>query len=291
MPRPVRVSAAPAKSSIRGVLQSAVWQLSDASDSARLDAEVLLADALGEPRHITFAHPEKRLDALSLARFQSLVRRRARGEPVAYITGNREFWSLPLSVSPDTLIPRPETELLVERALERFAPGSCLSVADIGTGCGAIALALAAERPEWTVVATDVSERALGVAAGNARHLGLARIEFRAGCFCAALAGARVDLLVSNPPYVAEDDPHLSTGDLRYEPYLALCGGRDGLRALDALIREAPASLERPGEILLEHGAAQARAVAALLATAGFEEISTACDYAGHARVTQAIIR
>jgi release factor glutamine methyltransferase len=254
--------------------------------TARLDAELLLAAALGVPRARLRSHPEAAAHPAAVARYLRLIGRRAAGEPLAYLTGRREFWSLDLAVSPAVLIPRPETELLVERALALRAAGGGALV-DLGTGCGAIALALARERPGWRVVATDVSEPALAIARANAATLGLERVEFRAGSWFEPLGAERFDLIVSNPPYVAADDPALSGPALRYEPRLALTPGADALECLRALARAAPAHLAPGGWLLLEHGADQGQAVRRELVLAGLRSVRSHCDLAGHERVTE----
>jgi release factor glutamine methyltransferase len=254
-------------------------------DSARRDAEVLLSHCLDRSRAWLYAWPEAEVSGDSLERFEHLLVRRQRGEPVAYLTGEREFWSLRLTVNPATLIPRPETETLVSRALALPLPGDA-AVADLGTGSGAIALALAAERPGWRVTGLDASADALAVAARNAQTNGLDRVEWLRSDWFGALAGRRFDLLVSNPPYVDADDPHLARGDLRFEPRSALVAPDGGLGDLTAIAREAPAHLLPGGWLLLEHGLDQAAALRALLAGAGFGAIATWQDLAGLDRVT-----
>ncbi|NUS38996.1 MAG: peptide chain release factor N(5)-glutamine methyltransferase [Lysobacter sp.] len=250
------------------------------------DAELLLAHALGASRSWLFAHGGDPLPAELEERFGALVARRGAGEPVAYLVGHRGFWSLDLIVTPDTLVPRPETELLVEVALERLPPARRLRVADLGTGSGAIALALARERPHAHVVATDASSAALAVARANAAHNQLGNVEFRAGDWCAPLGEARFDLIASNPPYIAEGDPHLTRGDLRFEPRAALASGRDGLDAIRRIVRDAPAHLLGGGWLLLEHGYDQGEAVRALLRDADFAEVATRQDLEARDRVT-----
>lgn len=259
-------------------------QLAEVSESPRLDAEVLLAAALGRPRSHLHAWPERMLEPEPAARFTAWLERRCSGEPVAYILGQREFWSLELEVTPDTLIPRPETELLVELALERLPANRSVTVADLGTGSGAIALALAVERPQARIVATDQSSAALAVARRNAQRLKIARIEFREGDWCAPLAGERFELIVANPPYVAAADPCWRAGELRFEPPAALISGEDGLDALRMIIATAPDDLQTGGWLLLEHGYDQGEATPALLRKRGFVEISDHRDTAGLSR-------
>ena len=251
------------------------------------EATLLLLHVLERPRAWLYAHDDALPQPEEAARFQDLVTRRMQGEPVAYLTGSRGFWTLELAVTPDTLIPRPETELLVEQALERLEADGIVRVADLGTGSGAIALAVAAERPGARVVATDRSEAALAVARANAAANGLGgRVEFRTGDWFAPLAGERYDLVASNPPYIAEGDPHLEQGDLRHEPPTALSSGHDGLDAIRAIVAAAPGHLLPGGWLLLEHGFDQGPAVRALLAAAGLAEVATVADLEGRDRVS-----
>lgn len=251
----------------------------------RADAEILLAHVLGCARGALAARDGETPDEPERRAFASLVERRARGEPVAYLTGHREFWSLDLAVTPEVLIPRPETELLVEWALEHLPAGAPARVLDIGTGSGAIALALARERPQAQLVASDLSEGALEVAQRNALRLEIANVTFvRGDLFGAIGATPGFDLIVSNPPYIAVDDPHLA--DLAFEPAVALTSGADGLEALRAIVADGPRFLAGGGWLLLEHGAEQGGAVRALLATAGFESVETRRDLAGLPRAT-----
>jgi len=258
----------------------------DAAASATLDAGLLLAHTLRTTRARLMSDGARALEPVALERYRLLIERRARGEPLAYLTGIREFWSLPLRVSRAVLVPRPETELLVERALAlRAAPEG--RVVDLGTGSGAIALALAHERPCWQVTATDISAAALAVARANAAQLALTGIDFRHGSWFAPLAGARFDLIVSNPPYVAADDPALADAVLAHEPRLALTPGADALRCLRQIARDAPQHLEPGGWLLLEHGAAQAAAVRHELVLAGCRYVRSHRDLAGHERITE----
>jgi release factor glutamine methyltransferase len=250
------------------------------------DAALLLAHVLQRPRAWLLAHGDAEVPADAARRFETLLARRADGEPVAYLTGRRGFWTFELQVGPATLVPRPETERLVELALERLPAGRASAIADLGTGSGAIALALALERPQARVVATDASADALAVARANAASLGIANIEFLEGDWFAPLAGRRFDLVASNPPYIALGDPHLGMGDLRHEPASALASGRDGLDAIRTIARDAPTHLVPGGWVLLEHGWTQGEAVRALLAAAGFAGVLTAQDLEGRDRVT-----
>jgi release factor glutamine methyltransferase len=245
------------------------------------EARLLLAKATGCSEASVLAHPEQRLTADAEARFLEFTARRTRGEPVAYILGEKEFFGLPLAVNPAVLIPRPETELLVELALTR-RPASLL---DLGTGSGAIALALKRHLPEARVVAVDESAAALEVARRNAAQLGLT-VEFRQGRWFEPVARERFDLIVSNPPYVAEVDPHLAQGDLRFEPRRALVAGADGLDAIREIVRLAAHYLNAGGWLLVEQGLGQDAAVRSLLQAAGLEEVRSWPDLSGIARVS-----
>ncbi len=258
--------------------------------SGRLDAEVLLAHVLQQPRSVLFADPERPATAAQASEYEALIERRAAGEPVAYLTGEREFWSLPLQVTPAVLIPRPETELVVERVLALLGqpPAATASrrVLDLGTGSGAIALALAAARPAWRITAVERSAAALLVAQQNAQRLGLAGVEFLAGDWFTPLARRRFDAICSNPPYIAAADAALAA--LHFEPPAALVAGATGLEALQQLIAGAPSHLERGGWLVLEHGAGQAAALAAALVASGYARVGCHCDLAGLDRVTEA---
>ncbi len=250
------------------------------------DAEILLVHVLGRPRGWLFAHDDVELDAAQDAAFERLVARRQAGEPVAYLTGTQGFWTLDLAVTPATLVPRSETELLVEQALAKIPAGAPWRLADLGTGSGAIALALAKERPRSRMVATDLSEDALAVARANAVRNGIGNVEFRAGSWLEPLQGEIFDLIAANPPYVADGDPHLAQGDLRFEPTLALSCGADGLNAIRTIAAAAPAILRPGGWLLFEHGFDQGAAVRALLDETGFVEVETMRDLEGRDRVT-----
>ena len=252
----------------------------------RIDAECLLAYAADRPRTWLFARAGDLPEPDVVERFKALVARRQAGEPVAYLTGTQGFWTLELQVSPATLIPRPETELLVELALARIAVDAGSRIADLGTGSGAIALAIAKERPHAAVVATDASTTALAVARRNAARNRIATVEFREGDWLAPLAGDTVDIIVSNPPYIAEGDPHLGEGDLRFEPPTALSSGTDGLDAIRRIVGDAPAHLPAGGWLLLEHGWDQGVAVRQLLKAAGFIAVETAQDLEARDRVS-----
>jgi release factor glutamine methyltransferase len=251
-----------------------------------LDAELLLAHVLSKTRAHLKAHPEHLPTPDQARRYTDLIERRAAGEPVAYILGYRDFWTLTLSVNPSVLVPRPETELLVERALE-LGPAGRARVADLGTGSGAIALALASERPEWAVIATDASQAALRTAQANAATLGLDRVTFLAGRWFEPLTGRRFELIASNPPYVSEGDAALQDATLQHEPQIALASGPDGLSALREIVQSAPDYLERRGWLILEHGSDQAAAVARELVGRGFGHVRSHRDLAGHERITE----
>ena len=269
------------------LLDEAVARLRD-SDSPRLDAEVLLAHVLGKSRAWLLAWPDRGVDAEAVARFADLITRRAEGRPVAYLTGRREFWSLDLAVDDTTLIPRPETELLVERALAWIPSAEQRLVADLGTGSGAVALAVASERPAGFVLATDVHFHTLERARHNATRLALHNVAFLCGDWLAPFAPRSLDLVISNPPYVADADPHLAQGDVRFEPRRALAAGGEGLDAIRIIARTADSVLKPGGHVLLEHGYDQAETVRALLRGAGFTDIATFSDLAGRPRVTEA---
>ncbi|MET0288697.1 MAG: peptide chain release factor N(5)-glutamine methyltransferase [Pseudoxanthomonas sp.] len=253
---------------------------------ARFEAEALLLHALGRERAWLFSHGSDPAEATVQAAFAALLERRLAGEPVAYLVGKRSFWTLDLQVTPATLIPRADTERLVELALERLPQGRALDVADLGTGSGAIALAIASERPQAKMLATDASAEALAVAQANAQAHALTNVHFALGSWFAPLAGRRFDLIASNPPYIESDDVHLQQGDLRFEPATALASGADGLDDLRVLTAGAPAHLLPGGWLLLEHGWNQGEAVRALMRQRGFTGVDTAQDLEGRDRVT-----
>jgi release factor glutamine methyltransferase len=267
-------------------IRHATHQLAASSPSPRLDAEVLLMHITGLARTALITHAQELLLPENEKRLHALLARRAHGEPVAYLTGKREFWSLDLCVTPDVLIPRPETELLVEQALAHIPDDAEWTVADLGTGSGAIALAIATERPHCHLIATDNAAAALAVARANATRLGIARVEFRQGEWLKPLAGMRFDVIVSNPPYVRANDPHLTQGDVRFEPESALIAGADGLDAIRRITADAVSGLRPGGWLLFEHGYDQAQAVRTLLETHGYDRIASCRDTAGHERVT-----
>lgn len=274
---------------LAATLRDAADQLTALGEGARREAELLLCHVLGKPLSYLRTHDDTVLDADQQQRFRVLLEKRKLGEPIAYLLGEREFWSLPFLVTPDTLIPRPETELLVELALQAgdaLAPAATpLSVVDLGTGSGVIALALASERPHWQLLATDASHAALRIAQKNARRLKRDNVEFLFGSWLTPLAGRRFHLIVSNPPYIASADPHLR--DLGFEPQSALVAGNDGLDDIRIIVREAPAHLHDGGWLLIEHGYDQGDAVRALFMAAGFAAVETRQDLGGNDRVTR----
>ncbi len=272
--------------SIESLLQSATARLRAVSDSARLDAELLLARSIDVPRSYLFAHPEDTLDEAALGRLERSLRRRIDGEPMAYITGTREFYSLELIVSPATLVPRPETELLVDVALRHIPRRVEWPILDLGTGSGAIALAIARDRPLCHVTAVDVSADALAVARENARQLTISNVEFVEGDWTQPVRGQEFQLIASNPPYVACGDAALDA--LRAEPTSALTAGPDGMEAIRTLARDCGSIIGDGGHLVLEHGAEQKRAVAETLSSYGWERIQCYDDYSGHPRVTSA---
>lgn len=259
----------------------------DTSDSPLLDAQILLCHATGATRTTLIAWPERTLSDDQQRLFESLIDKRRTGHPIAHIIGEREFWSLPLTVTPDTLVPRPDTELLVEVALGLLKGLSKPVIADLGTGTGAIALALGSERPDANIIATDRSQQALDVARSNARKLSLSNVEFALGNWYDALsANGSFDLIVSNPPYIRSDDPHLLEGDVRFEPEQALVSGTSGLDDIKILVHGGRDYLRKGGWLLLEHGYDQAEAVQDLLSDAGYEEVASRRDLGENLRAS-----
>jgi len=254
-------------------------------DSARRDTEILLCHCLGKPRSWLYTWPEATVEEPALSRFNALQTARLSGEPIAYLTGEREFWSLTLRVNSHTLIPRPETETLVEWALALDLPAQS-QVADLGTGSGAIALALASERSDWRVLAVDSSESALAVARENTQALGFAHVELLRSSWFERIEQRDFDLIVSNPPYVEEGDPHLVQGDLRFEPASALVAEHGGFADLQAIVTGSREYLREGGWLLLEHGYEQAAALRDLLWEGGFSCVESRSDLAGHERIT-----
>lgn len=272
---------------IREAIQQASKELAPSSESARLDAELLLCKILGKDRSYLFAWPEKELNTQQQTNFHSLVEQRLQGQPVAYLLGYREFWGMELEVTNATLIPRPDTELIVQLALERIAQQTAPKILDLGTGTGAIALALAKERPDADILAVDKSKAALEVAQRNQAKLGFANLKLlNSDWFNALPKYSHFDLIVSNPPYIAETDLHLSQGDVRFEPRSALSSGVQGLDDLNYLIQTAPTYLALNGWLLLEHGYDQGLAVTTLLKATGYTEVACYQDLAGNDRVS-----
>lgn len=274
---------------IRALLDEGAAKLARTCDEPRREAEVLLGAALGRSRAWLLANPDERvLDCEATDRYEAFLTRRALGEPVAYLLGEKEFWSLTLRVGPGVLVPRPETELVVERGLAHLPDGQELAVLDLASGSGAIALAIAHERPLCRIVATDVSAAAVRTTLANARRLGLdERVEVHKGEWFAPVAGRRFDLIVSNPPYIAACDPRVEPGVLRYEPGDALFSGPTGLEALQVIADGAPACLRPGGWLVVEHGDTQGAAARALFTEAGLEDVHTFRDLGGRERCTE----
>lgn len=275
--------------SIDTALVDVTHRLSEISDSARLDAEILLARSIDMPRSYIFAHPEDTLDEFALQRLNETVARRLAGMPMAYITGTKEFWSLELFVSPATLVPRPETELLVEHALREIPRKADWQILDLGTGSGAIAIAIARERPGCDIAAVDASADALAVAQQNVRQHDLPNVSCLLGDWTTPVADQSFHVIASNPPYVAAGDAALAALDA--EPDLALVAGDDGLDAIRTLARDCPTIIEDGGFLVLEHGNEQRDAVAEILKSEGWRDIACYDDYAGNPRVTTARIK
>jgi release factor glutamine methyltransferase len=276
--------SAPATRDVRALLRLGHEAL--AGDEAARETELLLMHALGVGRAWLFAHAEEAVETARIDAFLALLARRAAGEPVAYLLGEREFYGLRLQLSAATLIPRPETELLVDLALARLPRRAGLRVLDLGTGSGAIALALAHTRPELQVCASDASAAALAVASANAKALGLGRVEFRQGDWWAPWQDQRFDLAVSNPPYIEDTDPHLAQGDLRFEPRSALASGADGFDDIRRIIESAGDHLQPGGWLLFEHGYEQGQGARRLLQAAGFADVQSWLDLEDRERVS-----
>lgn len=270
---------------IQIALQQAHAELA-AVEQPQFEAQLLLASAMECDRAHLFAHPSQELTAKQAETFQQYCVRRRRGEPVAYLLGEWGFWNFSLQVSPTTLIPRPETELLVATALDLTPPHENMNILELGTGSGAIALAIASERPLCRVIAVDNSSQALIVASTNAERLQLANVSFIKSDWFAALNLQKFTVIVSNPPYIAQADPHLTRGDLRFEPQSALVAGEDGLAALRWIIQYAPNYLVASGWLCVEHGADQKQAVQELFQSSGFQKIRTFQDLNQLDRVT-----
>lgn len=275
------------------IKETLIWarsELADSSPSVPLDCELLLSFVLKQERIYLWTWPEKAISQHELLAFESLIEDRKNGVPIAYLLGKREFWGLPLSVTRDTLIPRPETELLVELVLGKATAEKKYRISDLGTGSGAIALALAHELAESTIVATDNSWAALSVAKQNAESLNINNVQFKQGSWCEPLSTADYDFIVSNPPYINKSDPHLKQGDVRYEPRSALVAEDQGIADIDAIIRQAPHHLKPGGMIAFEHGFEQAALVRDLLCKSGFSRVETIQDMAQLDRVTYGLL-
>jgi release factor glutamine methyltransferase len=275
---------------IANALAQASKEISAISTCAQLDAEVLLAHILQVPRSYFYTWPARVLTTEEQARFETVVKRKVHGEPVAYITGTREFWSLDFKVTADTLIPRPETELVVEIVLEKFNSQNSLVLADLGTGCGAIACAIASEKPEWKIHATDRVEPALAVARENARCLQLTNIIFAQGDWCEALPSITFDAIMSNPPYIAKDDSELNRDVIESEPHAALFADEHGYKDIRQIINGAKGYLKTGGYLIIEHGSQQAIQVRQLFINAGYTGIQLYKDIANRDRVTAACL-
>jgi release factor glutamine methyltransferase len=268
---------------LQAIIRNAAAQLEFITPTPMLEAEILLAHTLNQARSYLRAWPEKTVSPAELQQFTLYLNRRCQHEPIAYITGHREFWSHDLLVTPDTLIPRPETEQLVEAVLTLTKPQ--LKIADLGTGSGAIAIALASERPDWQILATDVSEKSLSVASQNAQRLRLNNISFYLGSWCTALPCYDLDVIVSNPPYIAETEWEAYAQGLGFEPRTALVAGPDGLDAIRLIIQTAKYYLKPGGCFFLEHGFSQGKAVREQLVAAGYQQVRTLFDLEGHERI------
>ncbi|MGR9106078.1 MAG: peptide chain release factor N(5)-glutamine methyltransferase [Gammaproteobacteria bacterium] len=275
--------------SLSAVLRAAVAELTPHSSSARLDAELLIGHVLGKNRAFLRAWPETRLGPVQIDTYRQLVAARKKGNPVAYLIGYREFWSGCYRVGPAVLIPRPETELLIEMALEVLPEGREVSILELGTGSGIIAVSLAMERSEASILATDVSPAALEIARHNASQHGVHNISFLNSDWFASVPMVRYDLIISNPPYIADHDPHLLEGDLVFEPEIALKSGPSGMEALSAIADQARHWLKPGGRLLLEHGYQQAGELQRLLHRFGYRTIATRHDFQHHPRATGAL--
>jgi len=272
--------------SIHNILQLAQHKLRETSDSARIDSEILLTQVLACTRTYLRTWPERNITIEQHNQFLKLLTRRSKGEPIAYILCERAFWDMTLKFSPDTPIPRPETETLVELALKRIPLEANWHIADLGTGSGAIALAIARERPACRLTATDISPAALIIAKENARRLNVNNIQFVEGPWLSPLTGKAFEMIISNPPYVHPADPHLQQGDLRFEPLSALQSGTDGLADIRSICAEARDHLRSPSWLLLEHGYDQAAEVSVIFQEFDYQKIQTENDLAQNARVT-----
>jgi release factor glutamine methyltransferase len=256
------------------------------SESARLDAEILLCDVMQFSRSKIYSHPEQVVPDDKTVLFQSLIKQRQQGHPIAHLTGKKEFWSLQLTVNKDTLIPRPETELLVETALQKIPKGAEFNILDLGTGCGAIAIAIASERPHCNLVATDINANALAIAKKNAETHQLKNILFYHSDWYQNIPPQKFDLIVSNPPYIKQGDEHLKQGDVQFESKLALVAGTDGMQAINMILENTKAYLASEACLLIEHGYDQKLLVQETFQKHNFKQIKTFQDLSGHDRIT-----
>ena len=259
----------------------------NSSESARLDAEILFCDVMQFDRSRIYSHPEQVVPDDKSALFQSLIKQRQQGRPIAHITGKKEFWSLELAISEDTLIPRPETELLVETALQMIPDNEAFNILDLGTGSGAIAIAIASERPNCKIVATDINKNALTMAKKNAETYQLQNIQFCRSNWYLDIPLQTFDLIVSNPPYIKQNDEHLSQGDVRFEPELALVAGADGMQAINMILENANRYLASNASLLIEHGYDQKQLVQEAFLKHDFRQLKTFQDLSGQDRITR----
>lgn len=275
---------------ISELLKNSTTQLERISDSARLDAEVLLCSVLEKSRSYLMTWPEKKLPENQLKQFQKCLEQRLQGTPVAHITGHKEFWSLDLKITKDTLIPRPETELLVETVLEQFPITTNKTLLDLGTGSGAIALAIASERPHWKIIASDQSTTALEIARENAQRLKITNIEFKQGNWFQSVADKKFDIIASNPPYIVDTDPHLKSGDVRFEPLSALASGNSGLDDINKIVAQAREHLNPGGLLIIEHGYDQQSAANEIFNKTGYKKVTQTLDLSNNPRNTFAFL-
>ncbi|MFW2404489.1 MAG: peptide chain release factor N(5)-glutamine methyltransferase [Gammaproteobacteria bacterium] len=276
---------------VSDLLKEMADELRDTSPSARLDAELLLSHVLRKNRTQLYTHADEKVALQNKVVFENLVHRRREGQPIAHLVGRREFWSLQLSVTEDTLVPRPETEILVGCALTHLPKDQAANVLDLGTGSGAVALAIAAERPDVTVTATDLSADALRIARYNAHSLGLTGVQFKQGDWFGAVRNSKFSLIVANPPYVTDMELVVHDFELQHEPRLALAGGEDGLDAIKQIISNASQHLFPGGWLAIEHGHRQGPAVEILMREAGMWSIFGYSDLQGHTQVTEGKMR
>jgi len=274
---------------IKSAIEKAILTLSSTSPSPRIDAEVLMAHMLRKSRTYLYSHSDERLNSAQDHTYFQLIEQRYQGKPIAYLTGIKEFWSLPIKVNEHTLIPRPATEKLVEVTLELLKHKPSANILDLGTGSGAIALALAKERPDWNISAADISDSALEIARKNAKNLGFTGIRFYQSNWFNNIPKQRYHAILSNPPYIPENDPHLKQGDLRYEPKNALISGRDGLKDIKEICNLSDSYLLVGGFLLIEHGYHQKNEIKSIMKQSGFTEIQCWQDCEGIDRVTGCI--